>query len=58
MLTKEMEVAVEADKEIRKQLHVKNSVSRMKRDNYKQMSDSKYKLVERNINDRYEINGL
>jgi predicted RNase H-like nuclease (RuvC/YqgF family) len=35
MLTKEMEVAVETDKEIRKQLHVKSSVNRMKRDNFK-----------------------
>ena len=58
MLTKEMEVQHETDKEIRKQLQVKHSVNRIKRDNFRQMSDSKYKLVERNINERYEFNGL
>lgn len=57
-LTQEMDLAAEADRAIRKQLHIKNSVRKIKEENLTYLSAAKSQVMERNIHERYDIGGL
>lgn len=57
-LTTELELSVETDAVIRQQLEMKHTVRKFKEYQFKGLSESKTKLVERTIHDRYDIGGL